>query len=172
MGLGHPWRPHPCPIENTRLLRAAHRRRHDPSSDIALGPSDGLVGRGRMFDLAQASRLRPIPLVPACGLRSKGRDQARPTHTSNARSLHHTPHPNRLWWQSRSALEEALARAAPLPSLPCAWESASIMRHDSQTSGLRRSGLTLSLSSQLLDDFVQGRGLGLLGSFIFVLTIG
>lgn len=115
-----------------------------------------------MLDLGQASRLRPIPLVPAYGPRSRGQGPG-PANTPAMLALLIIPHPNRLWWQSRSALDETLARPAPLPSLPCAWESASIMRHDSQTAGLRRSGLTMSLSSQLLDDFVQGRGLGLLG---------
>ena len=66
----------------------------------------------------------------------------------------------------------------PSPALPhCrhnrgAWESASIMRHDSQTAGLCRSGLTLSLSSQLLMISSRDEVQGCWAAFVFVLFIG
>lgn len=109
MGLGHSWRPHPCQIEYAQLLRAAHRRRHDPRRT-----SHSVLLTGLWVVEEYSTWHRPADFVPSpwsqhtvCDL--EDRDQARPTHTSNARSPHHTPHPNRLWWQSRSALDETLA---------------------------------------------------------------
>lgn len=149
MGLGFVAPSSLPPIENTKLLRAAHRRRHHPRR-----PSHSVLLTGLWVVEESSTWDRPADFVPSpwpSTWSTIWRAGNRPgRHTSHARSPHPTPLPNRLWWQSRSALDEALARAAPLPSLPCAWESASIMRRDSQTSCLRRSGLTLSLSSQLL----------------------
>lgn len=69
--------PSPLPDRVITVTPYCTSQRQRPSSAIALGPSDRLVGRGRMYDLGQASRIRPIPLAPAYGLRSRGRDQAR-----------------------------------------------------------------------------------------------
>lgn len=59
------WRPHPCPDREYAVAPCCTSLASPPSSAIALGPSDGLVCRGRMLDLAQASRLPSHPLGPS-----------------------------------------------------------------------------------------------------------
>lgn len=96
----------------TALLTAS-RRRHNPrrASHSVLQTGLWVVEECSTWD-------RPADFVPSPWSQHmvhdlKFRDQARPTHASSARSPQQPP-ANRLWWQSRSALDdETLARAGP-----------------------------------------------------------
>lgn len=94
-------------------LLTASRRRHNPrrASHSVLLTGLWVVEECSTWD-------GPADFVPSPWSQHmvddlEGRDQPRPTHASSARSPQQAP-ANRLWWQSRSALDdETLARAGP-----------------------------------------------------------